>query len=135
MLEHAYYSVIAPESGASILFRDPAKAPDMAVNLKITADDALRLGVIEEIVPEPLGGAHRNFPQMCQTLGATIERHFDELAQLPPDELLEMRYARFRKLGQLEDNGAPQCADEIASDDAALDGEAAATSEAGGVSS
>jgi acetyl-CoA carboxylase carboxyl transferase subunit alpha len=108
MLEHAYYSVISPEGCASILYRDPAKAPDAAVSLKITAEDALRLGVIEEIVPEPLGGAHRNFPQMCQTLGATIERHFAELAQLPPDELLEQRYARFRRLGQLEDNFVPE---------------------------
>ena len=108
MLEHAYYSVIAPESGASILFRDPAKAPDMAVNLKITAEDALRLGVIEEVVPEPLGGAHRDFPQMCRTLGAAIERHFDELAQVPPDELLENRYNRFRKLGQFAEAPAPE---------------------------
>ncbi len=103
MLEHAYYSVISPEACASILFRDPAKAPVTAEQLKITAQDALRLGVVEEIVPEPLGGAHRSLKQMGATLSAAIERHLGELDRFSGAELLENRYQRFRKLGQLDD--------------------------------
>ncbi len=103
MLEHAYYSVISPEACASILFRDPAKAPLTAEQLKITANDALRLGVIEEIVPEPLGGAHRSLKTMSATLSAALERHLGELDRFSGEELIENRYQRFRKLGQLED--------------------------------
>ncbi|PQV65120.1 acetyl-CoA carboxylase carboxyl transferase subunit alpha [Abditibacterium utsteinense] len=118
MLEHAYYSVISPEGCSAILFRDAAKAPLAAEQLKITAGDALRLKVIEEIVPEPLGGAHRNLKAMNVNLGATLEKHLDELQKLSGEELVEQRYQRFRKLGDLEDpqqvakflpelNGAP----------------------------
>ena len=103
MLEHAYYSVISPEACASILFRDPAKAPLTSEQLKITANDALRLGVIEEIVPEPLGGAHRSLKIMSETLGAAITRHLGECDQLAPDELVETRYQRFRKLGDFSE--------------------------------
>jgi acetyl-CoA carboxylase carboxyl transferase subunit alpha len=116
MLEHAYYSVIAPEACASILHRDPAKAPESAEELKITAADALRLGVIDEALPEPLGGAHRNLGKMCMILSEAMDRHLIELSNLSPDELIEQRYARFRCLGDLGDsdlevhaasNGAP----------------------------
>lgn len=103
MLEHSYYSVISPEACASILFRDPAKAQLTSEQLKITAEDAMRLGVIEEILPEPLGGAHRDFQGMCRTLSAAIGRHLDELTPLDSETLLENRYQRFRKLGDLED--------------------------------
>ena len=103
MLEHSYYSVISPEGCAAILFRDAAKAPLASEQLRITADDALRLGVIEEIVSEPLGGAHRDLPQMGRNLEAAISHHLSEVEKLSPDELLEARYQRFRKLGDLED--------------------------------
>lgn len=103
MLEHSYYSVIAPESGASIIYRDSGKAAQMAENLKITAQDASNLGIIEEIVPEPLGGAHRDMATLVRTLGDTIERHLTELSQLKPAELLNQRYARFRKLGEFSE--------------------------------
>lgn len=103
MLEHAYYSVIAPESCASILHRDPARASESAQTLKITANDALRLQVVEEILPEPLGGAHRDFTAMSETVGEAIERHLKEVEKESPEVLLENRYARFRKLGVLED--------------------------------
>ena len=106
MLEHSYYSVISPEGCASILYRDPAKAPESAQALKITADDALRLGVIEEIVPEPLGGAHRNLGQMCIALGDSLDRHINELARLSGDDLVERRYQRYRKFGDFEDLSA-----------------------------
>jgi len=105
MLEHSYYSVIAPESCASILFRDPAKAPESAEQLNITADDAKRLGIIEEIVAEPLGGAHRNFGKMCLALDEALDRNLKELSHLSPADLIEQRYRRFRKLG---DFSSPQ---------------------------
>ena len=104
MLEHAYYSVIAPESCASILYRDPAKASESAETLKITAKDALGFGVIDEIVAEPLGGAHRDFAAMGENLGEAIERHLKELEKLSGPKLVDARYARFRKLGILEDS-------------------------------
>ncbi len=103
MLEHAYYSVISPEGCAAILHRDPTKASDVSEDLKITAADALRLGVVEEILPEPLGGAHRDFGAISKTLGEAVERHLAELEKLSAKKLLEARYARFRKMGDLED--------------------------------
>ena len=106
MLEHSYYSVIAPEACASILYRDTTIAADSATALKLTAQDALNLKVIEEIVPEPLGGAHRNFVKMCIVLGETLDRHLQELSPLAPEQLLENRYRRFRCLGDFE--SAPQ---------------------------
>ncbi len=102
MLENSYYSVIAPESCSSILYRDNSKAPELSADLRITSDDAKRLGIIEEILPEPLGGAHRNAAQMSRTLGEAIERHLSELVGVAPDELLEARYLRFRNLGDYE---------------------------------
>ena len=103
MLEHAYYSVISPEGCAAILFRDGGQAPLASEQLRITAEDAIRLGVIEEIVPEPLGGAHRDLPTMSRLLSEAIERHLAEVEELSGDELLEARYQKFRKLGDLED--------------------------------
>ena len=103
MLEHAYYSVISPEGCASILYRDPAKAPESAEALSITANDALKFHIIEEIVAEPLGGAHRDLGQMCGFLGKAIERHLAELCQLPANELVQRRYDRFRRLGEFEE--------------------------------
>ena len=103
MLEHSYYSVISPEGCASILYRDPAKAPESAEALKITAQDAHRLGIIEEIVPEPLGGAHRNLGKMCIALGDALDRHLTELSRLSPEDLIETRYQRYRKYGAFDE--------------------------------
>jgi acetyl-CoA carboxylase carboxyl transferase subunit alpha len=118
MLEHAYYSVIAPESCASILYRDPSKASESAEALNITAQDAHRLGIIEEILPEPLGGAHRNFSKMSITLEDALDRHLRDLSHMTGEQLIEQRYQRYRKLGDFENpsaqaalaerNGAPQ---------------------------
>jgi len=103
MLEHAYYSVISPEGCASILFRDPAKAPQASEQLKLTAQDALNFGIIEEIVPEPLGGAHRDLNEMSRNLGDAFARHLEELDKLSGEELVEARYARFRKMGAFDE--------------------------------
>jgi len=103
MLEHAYYSVISPEGCASILFRDPAKAPQASEQLKLTAQDALNFGIIEEIVPEPLGGAHRDLGEMSRNLGDAFARHLEELDKLSGEELVEARYQRFRKMGAFDE--------------------------------
>jgi acetyl-CoA carboxylase carboxyl transferase subunit alpha len=103
MLEYAIYSVISPEGCASILWRDPAKAPEAAAAMRITANDLQRLGLIDGIVPEPVGGAHRNHPEMAANLKEAVVGAFRELRQLPTDALLEQRYQKFRKMGVFEE--------------------------------
>src|SRR5688500_16260713 len=99
MLEYAVYSVISPEGCASILWRDDDRKPDAAAAMKMTAPDLLRLGVIDEIVREAPGGAHRDFDLTATNLGEALWRHLGELAVLPPAELLEQRYQKFRHMG------------------------------------
>lgn len=99
MLEHAIYSVISPEGAASILFKDAAKAPQAAEAMKITAQDILRLKLIDEIVPEPPGGAHKNLEQQAAALKDCIWKHVQELLKLSSDELREDRYRKFRSFG------------------------------------
>jgi acetyl-CoA carboxylase carboxyl transferase subunit alpha len=99
MLEYAVYSVISPEGCASILWRDDDRKPDAAAAMKMTAPDLLRLGVIDEIVREAPGGAHRDFDLTAKNLGEALGRHLGELAALPPAELLEQRYQKFRHMG------------------------------------
>jgi acetyl-CoA carboxylase carboxyl transferase subunit alpha len=99
MLEHAVYSVISPEGCASILWRTAEKAADAAEAMKVTAQDLLQLGVIDRIVPEPMGGAHRNPGSMAITLGNAIGEELDALAGKAPDALRAMREARFLQIG------------------------------------
>ncbi len=99
ILENAYYSVISPEGCAAILWKDPAKAPDAAKALKMTAQDLLQLGVVDEIIPEPLGGAHRDKAKTAESLGLAIDRALHELKQIPLKHLPEKRYAKFRSMG------------------------------------
>ena len=102
MQENACYSVITPEGCAAILYgeRTPARAAWAAEALKITAADLLALKVIDAVIPEPLGGAHRHVEEAIAAVGDTIARHLDELAPLPVDELLVQRYAKFRRMGE-----------------------------------
>lgn len=100
MLENAIYSVISPEGCASILWRDAAKAPEAAKALKLTARDLLELKVIDEIIDEPLGGAHRDIGFVGRQLAEKIKRYLSELKNLPVEELLRKRYQRFRQLGE-----------------------------------
>ena len=105
MLEHAYYSVISPEGCAGILWRtasDETK-PLAAVALKLTAKDLARFGVIDDIIPEPLGGAHRDHREMANTLKTYLLRYLRELRHLPPEDLLEARYQKFRRIGVLDE--------------------------------
>ncbi|WP_338468373.1 acetyl-CoA carboxylase carboxyltransferase subunit alpha [Novosphingobium sp. ZN18A2] len=99
MLEHAVYSVISPEGCASILWRTSEKAPEAAEAMKVTAQDLLGLGVIDRIVPEPVGGAHRDPAAMAQSLGKAIGEEIDSLAGKRPDELRDLRAKRFLKIG------------------------------------
>jgi acetyl-CoA carboxylase carboxyl transferase subunit alpha len=100
MLEHSIYTVASPEAAASILWRDSAFAANAAETMKITAQDLLERRLIEEIVPEPLGGAQRDQMEMAAILKETITRNLDELCALPVDELLEARYQRYRAIGE-----------------------------------
>src|SRR5712692_5257090 len=100
MLENAIYSVISPEGCASIMWRDAAKAEVAAVALKITAGDLMELDLIDEIVPEPEGGAHMNHEAAAQLLDPVLARSLNELVRLPVPQLLERRYEKFRRMGQ-----------------------------------
>lgn len=99
MLENSWYSVISPEGCAAILFRDATRAAAAASALKLTAQDLLALKVIDEIVPEPLGGAHRDFPVVASALKEKILAQLKELCALPLPRLLQERYEKYRKLG------------------------------------
>ena len=99
MQENAIYAVISPEGCASILWRDAAKAPLAAEAMKVTAQDLHRLGVIDEIVKEPLGGAHRDHKRAASILKRVIRRHLEELVQKDPETLLEERYNKWRAMG------------------------------------
>ncbi len=99
MLQYSTYSVITPEGCASILWRDGAKAPDAAEQLKLTAIDAHRLGVVDGIIDEPYGGAHRNAVQASSNIARAIKHHLTELERSTGEELASMRYDRFRTLG------------------------------------
>jgi acetyl-CoA carboxylase carboxyl transferase subunit alpha len=100
MLEHAVYSVISPEGCASILWRSAEMAKDAAEALKLTADDLLKLGVIDEIVPEPVGGAHRGREETVAALGAALEKALAALEGQPGDELRRARREKFLAMGQ-----------------------------------
>src|SRR6266496_3565847 len=99
IFENAYYSVISPEACSAILWRDRRHAPEAAEALKLTAQDLLKLGVVDQIVEEPEGGAHRDFETAATNLGAALRRNLEHLNATPVDELLKKRYKKFRKLG------------------------------------
>jgi len=103
MLEHAYYSVIGPEGCAAILFRTREKREDAARALKLTATDVRKLDIVDEIIPEPVGGAHRDHRQSASRLREVILRNLKILKEVPIDELLEKRYDRYRKIGRVID--------------------------------
>ncbi len=101
MLEHSIYSVISPEGCASILWRDPSRAAEAATAMKITATDLKAFGLLDEIVPEPAGGAHVDHEALFKSLDAVLERQLRDLLSVPPDSLPESRYAKFRQMGRL----------------------------------
>ena len=106
MLEYSIYSVISPEGCASILWRDPAKVPEAATQLKLTATDLVELGVCDEIIPEAPGGAHRDLAVTAAKLRIALKRHLRELTALSPGELIERRYQKFRAMGAFVESAA-----------------------------
>lgn len=99
MLEYATYSVISPEGCAAILWKDQQKREEAAEALRLTAPDLLELGLIDGVIPEPLGGAHADPEQACASVGEVVASALDELSNQPPDELRRARFDRFRALG------------------------------------
>jgi acetyl-CoA carboxylase carboxyl transferase subunit alpha len=99
MMENSIYSVISPEGCASILYRDPTKAEKAADALKLIAQDLLEMKVVDEVVPEPPGGAHRDPARAAEMLGRALRKHLAALRQLGPDALVEDRYRKFRSMG------------------------------------
>jgi len=99
VLENSYYSVISPEGCAAILWKNGAKAPQAAEVLKLTGPDLLKMGIIDEVISEPLGGAHRDPEKIARNIKEAIVRNLKELESLSRDELLKLRYKKFRSIG------------------------------------
>ena len=105
MMEYATYSVISPEGCASILWRDDNRKPDAAAAMKMTATDLKRLGIVDEVIPEAPGGAHRDHDLTARNLGETLRRHLAELSAMSPEALRADRYAKFRHMGAFVESG------------------------------
>lgn len=100
MLENSVYSISTPEAFASILWKDAGKAQDAAAIMKMTAQDLSSLGVIDEVIPEPMGGAHKNLQEAAKNLAGTLENALKALKEQPIDVILEKRYEKFRSIGE-----------------------------------
>lgn len=106
MLQYTYYSVISPEGCAGILWKDRKYADKAARALKFTSADLLRLGVVDEVIPEPLGAAHRDHRATAMLLKGALQRILKDLTAIPADQLLNRRYEKFRRIGVFEEVGA-----------------------------
>jgi acetyl-CoA carboxylase carboxyl transferase subunit alpha len=103
MFENSYYSVITPEGCAAILWKDPAAAPLAAAALKVDAEHLESLGAVDEVIPEPLGGAHNDPAQAASALKYALHKHLNDLRALDIEALLAMRYDRYRRIGKYEE--------------------------------
>ena len=103
MLENTWFSVISPEGCASILWRDASKAEIAADAMKVTAQDLHEMGICDEIIPEPLGGAHKDYDLMAQQVKEVIIKELDELMQLETSELIERRITKYDRIGMWEE--------------------------------
>jgi acetyl-CoA carboxylase carboxyl transferase subunit alpha len=101
MLEHSIYSVATPEGAAAILWSDASKAEEAAQRLRLTSDDLLRFGIVDQVIPEPLGGAHRDAAGSIARVFAAVDAALDGLADVPVSDLLDRRYAKFRRIGAM----------------------------------
>ena len=108
MLEHAWYSVISPEMCATILWRDSARAHEAAELLRLTPADLLKFGIIDDVITEPIGGAHRDHAAMGQQMRAFIRRYLAEICKIPHRQLVDERLARFRAIGKFTTERMPQ---------------------------
>ena len=118
MLQFAYYSVISPEGCAGILWKHVKYREEAARALRFTAKDLLGFGVVDEVIPEPLGGAHRDHRLMAATLKSSLVSQLDRLSQLPSDELLQRRYDKFRAIGVFEERDLVSESAHTSADDA-----------------
>lgn len=100
IFENSYYSVISPEGCAAILWKDAAAAPQAAAALKLDAPTLAKFGIVNEVIPEPFGGAHHNPGKAAETLGYELRKHLNDLKSLSPETLLDTRYERFRNMGE-----------------------------------
>jgi acetyl-CoA carboxylase carboxyl transferase subunit alpha len=107
MLEHSIYSVAGPEAAAAILFSDATKAAQAAANLRLTSEDALQLGIADEIVGEPIGGAHRDKDATIERILDAVAKHLAELAPWTPERLQDARYRKYRRIGSWREKTAP----------------------------
>ncbi|MFH1612493.1 MAG: acetyl-CoA carboxylase carboxyltransferase subunit alpha [bacterium] len=105
MLEHAIYSVISPEGCAAILWDNKSKAADASISLKLTAQELLKLGIIDEIISEPVGGSHCDKESIAKNLKKSLIKHLNILTKLSCDKLIETRYNKFRKIGEWKEIG------------------------------
>jgi acetyl-CoA carboxylase carboxyl transferase subunit alpha len=113
MLEHAYYSVISPEGCAGILWKSAEHAEKAATALRFTSKDLLKFGIVDDVIPEPLGGAHRDHHRTAAALKAYLKKNLKSLAEMPIENLISVRYNKFRRMGvfvedprsKLESNG------------------------------
>jgi acetyl-CoA carboxylase carboxyl transferase subunit alpha len=103
MLQYAVYTVISPEGCAAILWHDATRAAEAAEALRLTAEDLLRLGVVDEVLPEPFGGAHRDPEAVFPKVRGALHAHLQDLRRQPAEELLERRYAKYRGIGRIVD--------------------------------
>ena len=103
MLEHSIYTVAMPEASASILWRDNKYAPQAAEALRISAKELKNLNLVDELIPEPLGGAHHNYRLTADNLKAALLKHLAQIKTVPVDELLELRYQKFRNIGVFDE--------------------------------
>lgn len=103
VLENAYYSVISPEGCAAILWKSSSKAPEAAEALKLTGQDLLKFGVIDEVIKEPLGGAHVDPDEAAKNIKSAVKKHFVELMKMGREDLVRARYEKFRKMGRFEE--------------------------------
>lgn len=105
IFDNSYYSVISPEGCAAILWKDSAAAPKAAEALKLNADVLEKLGVVDEVIPEPFGGAHTDPEQAAAALKYALQKHLNDLRSLSPSKLLDSRYERYRHLGVYQEDG------------------------------
>lgn len=103
MMENSYYSVITPEGCAAILWRDAAAAPQASAALKLDAISLDKFGIVDEVIPEPFGGAHHDPAKTTETLRYTLQKHLNDLKGLTPEQLVESRYQRFRNMGVFQE--------------------------------
>lgn len=107
ILENSYYAVCTPEACASIILKDSSQASNIAGQMKIVAPDLKQLGIVDEIVPEPLGGAHRNFEQTAENIRNAILKHLQDYDGMEPNQIVEDRYNRFRQIGVFYEAPSP----------------------------